>query len=783
MASGIVCLLATLAVALDAPAQKPRPLAPAAAQAQRESQPAATTPVSTSRPLLLFEIDEGFTNSLVSARRNDFASLDACLEHIYQGLAPLAARYEVAVLIYPTYLYDRAGWGTPRHTPEQRFHPALRQVLDFFRARRARTPISVFLEAYSSGAASQQSGQAGRLPPPTLHGGADEPGRLGLTADLSALGALREEYPDVFAGLRFHEVYGSDMVWKSVRTEPQRGFPLDAELVRGCVELCRRTGMRLLWSDSCWLMKSPPTTGEPAFVYNEAHPPYFMAEPYRSLQDEAERQLGSRLCFSWANNNYHPAQNLEYLDAQVVPSRPGVARPLPDWLYWRTPFTHFPFKDRTQARWGMSIQSWFWFELLNTLQGRYVLLGEMDCPDEVLGAYVLKGLREGAAILQFEPSWYFFNEQAPYRRTRPTLCSSEPPYAGRPALSRLTQILLGPDEPGAPPSSLEALCDRDQQWLLENDAARPPKTYAESSLLLATLPTPASEPPAVVCFDCTSSGASWRQRTVERVPAQMLSGMDQICRVDFAGGGADGIAAVSKDGRLTIMADYGAVQEAETLAGQKTEGPVIALCAANLDQEIVGRDDPDEIVVARQIPGQSTVALRVYGRQAHSPVNCRYAEIDRPAAGTRTLSLGGLDKFLGIVGLRTNACRFLDGRRPLDELVVLCARADGHVTASVAGTNSPACPLPGLSASASGLAFTTLDADLDGHDELCAVWREGLRWMAQVYRWEPGNAQAVGPARAVAPATEGQTIRPFALARRVLLNARPNKESSLSSSK
>ena len=85
--------------------------APAQLAFARDSSPAAKTdepltsagPASGS-PLLLFEIDEGFSNSLVAGNRDDLAGLDARLERIYQGLAPLCSRYEVAVLIYPTYL-------------------------------------------------------------------------------------------------------------------------------------------------------------------------------------------------------------------------------------------------------------------------------------------------------------------------------------------------------------------------------------------------------------------------------------------------------------------------------------------------------------------------------------------------------------------------------------------------------------------------------------------------------------------------------------------------------
>ena len=663
--------------------------------------------------------------------------------------------------------------------PGLRFHPALRRVLSFFRQHSAPASIGVFLEAYSSGAATHQSGESGRRPPPPLRGATNDTPRLGLTADLNAFDELRKDYPDVFKGLRFHEIYGSDMVWKTTQAKPRHGFPLDPEVVRGCAELCSRTGMRLLWSDSCWLMKCPPTTGEPAYMYNETYPPYFMAEPCRTLQDDAEHQLGGRLCFSWANNNYHPTQNLEYIDASVGASRNGATRPLPDWLYWRMPFDHFPLRGRPKALWGMSVQSWFWFELVNTLHGHYLPAGEMDCPEEVLGTYVLKGLREGAAILQFEPSWYFFNEQGPNPKSRQTLCRCEPEYAARPGLTRLIQILLHPDAPSAPPGRLESLYDRDQQRLLENDAIRPPRTYAESSLLLALSPARTSKPPAVVCFDFTSSGAQWRERTTERVPAPMLSGMSQVCRVDFTGGGADEIVGITRDGLLSTFTGWGTVRGEQVIGQQTKEGMVVGLCAANFVQEVVGQDDPDEVVVARQAPGRTEVAFRFYGRDASPRVGWRDCETNCASLRAAFAEINQNHPFLSIVGLRTKAWRFADGTRPLDRLVLLQAGSSDEVVAHVLAVNSPECLLPGLSASAPGLAFTTLDAQLEGCDQLCAVWREDSRWKARIYRLGPDKAQPVGAARFVASAQDGQLARPFSLGRRILLNAKREDQAAI----
>ena len=107
----------------------------------------------------MFEVGEGFRNSLVVSTRSqtaagNFSVLDDQLDNIYEALLPLSTRYRVDVLLYPCHLYNLTAQGaeTP---PLHRFHPGLLHFMDFFETRGA---ISVFLEAYSSGIHSQQWG-------------------------------------------------------------------------------------------------------------------------------------------------------------------------------------------------------------------------------------------------------------------------------------------------------------------------------------------------------------------------------------------------------------------------------------------------------------------------------------------------------------------------------------------------------------------------------------------------------------------------------------------------
>lgn len=733
--------------------------------------------MAPARPLLLFEIDEGFSTSLLARHANDLPALDRRLTSIHRALAPLTRRYEVGVLIYPTFMYESQGRSTGGASPIERVRPALRHTLAFLRTRRAQGRVGVYLEAYSSGVATQQSGELARRPRPSLTGGPTDRGRPGLSMDLRALAALRAAYPDVLDGIRFHEVYGSDIVFRVSPTEAVRGFALDEQVVRGCVDLCRRTGMRLLWSDSCWLMKSPPTTGEPSYVYSARHRPYVEAEPYRSLQHYAEARLGERVCFAWANNNYHFTPNLEFIGAKIRASRPGVARPVPSWLLFDMPFRRFPLRGRPRARWGMSIQSWFWHELTNTVNGRYFPLGEMACPPEVLGAYVRKGLREGASVLQFEPSWYFFAEAPPYP-WMPGPARPEGELAERPALRYLRNLLLAPDGPDAPPDRLDALFDRDQQRFHENDAASPPRMFASSTL--AVLPRPPYGPRcAVACLQFLSTGPRWRRLNASRLPDYLFAGpLARARRIEVDGDGVDELLAVRNDGHASVLAAYGdRLADDHSLAASVDGARFAGLTTANLVPRAVGAGDPDEIVVARRRP-DGAVSLRVYRRASGQAGAIGFTPLDDAESGATLdpfVSASALraGAFAGIVGLRAAPLLHADGTRPPDRLAVLTRSAAGASASVRMDGRTVTTRLPGLPAGARGLAFTPLDADLDGADELCAVWQSAGNWVCRTWRLHGAAfVPAEGP-KTLAPAAHGgQAIVALSLRSRILLNAR-----------
>ncbi len=673
------------------------------------------------RPLLVFEIDEGFPTSLLACCKDDIPTLDACLNNICSSLSPLTARYDVAVLIYPTHVYDRSA-----AEPIDRFHPVLRHTLDYFQKQGR---ITVILEAYSSGIHPVREAP--------LHDRPDDKGRIGWAMDLEALAALKDAYPNTLKGIRFHELYGSNLISQINNSRPF----LDEEVVRGTIDLCREKRLFLLWSDSCWLMKSPPTTGQPSYVYDEKYKPCFQAEPYRSLQDYAEEQLGSNLCFSWANNNYHFTPNLGFWDAKVGPSKPGVEHPLPDWLYYSMPFKEFPLKLKGQALWGMSIQSWFWHELTNTLNRRYYALGENNCPVEILQAYVLKGLREGASVLQFEPSWYFFNEDLAVYGPKLGVYAQKPDRTETLVMKRLTHTLLHPDDPSNPPHDLSAIFDRNQQRFLENSLSNPPCNYSQSTLLVAETGKP------LQCYDSYSYGPRWMAQSRDRYGEWLFGGdVLSIHRIELQGDGIDDILIVKRDahGRLTAeLYDQNSVRigDCGSILDDNSEGRFVGLTTANLVPEVTACGDPDEIIVARR--SGDRLNLRVYKATPESDGRTRVEY--RPLTDKENHRvLGGLmserSGFVGLLGIRREAVMYSDFSRSLDIPAVvyrngssLCIRAflDGKISEwKLAGST-----------------VLTLDSNLDRKDDLCAIRRSGRQTVVDVYKLDGRDIVKAGSHR------------------------------------
>lgn len=703
------------------------------------------------KPLLLFEIDEGFKDSLMGQFKNDPEGLKTALKNMRSGLVPLTKKYEVAVLVYPGQTYKESGTGLDR------VEPVLKQLFDFFERPEPGQPlIGVYLEAYSSGNATQQDGALDRRPIPHLGVGANDKPRLGLSMDLVTLGALRDAYPKSFQGLRFHEVYGSDIAWK-VRPEGQKyGFVNDPEVIRAVVDLCAQKKMRLVWSDSNWLMKSQ-VSDQPHYTYDKINRPYIEMSPFASLQEEAEAKLGELLCFSWANNNYHFTPNLEYLSAKIGPSEPGVSRPVPGWIKFDQPFKQFALKGRPKAKWGMSIQGWFWHELSYTLTGRYYFAGEIACPVEVLEAYSKKGLREGASVLQFEPSWYFFNEDMPGKNKSRSTYEKRPDYSPRVALKRLTETLLNPEKSEVP-DRLEPIFDPNQQKFHENDFTAPPLNYADVSVNLLSKNS-------VAAYVGYSFAPKLKRQAITQWPSDTFrSDAKFIRRVEVDGDGIDEVLIADAE-KMNFINQHGGTLD---VAFPKTEAP-IGIASANLVQNIVGPGDPDEIVVASRKGSSTQITLQVYVRDAEKgyvPL-----EVDRNRALLlETLGTDSLDPktYVGLASIRKDARIYSNGARSLDSLVVLQRDAKKQLQVRL---KDSLVPVPGIPGTAQQVEITPIDDALSGRDSLLITWRlaSSQDLHSAIYRLSGSTLSR--SSSSVFPAQEGRGVsKVFALRKRILIN-------------
>lgn len=672
------------------------------------------------RTLLVFEIDEGMPGGLTDAHGQDpDATMARGLERIHRSLAELTDAYDVAVLVYPTHLYDRGAYHEPGATPIDAIHPRLLDLLRFFHARREEHPIKVMLEIYSSGVGTNQNGELARkAKPPLFARGADE--RDGLAMDLDAAEALARRWPDTLLGLRFHETLGSDVVKHAVGW---RGFYFDPELVRAVIDLCKRRELLLLWSDPHWLAQEPREGSYDTLVYDPDHKPYIEREPFRSLLREARDKLGKNVCFSWANNSFHTTWNLQYLDVSVKPSEGTPARPIAEYILFDQPYTAFPPKAWPESRWGMSVQPWFWHELAYTLNGRYFMLGELLCPVEIIGAYVRKGLRERAAVIQFEPVSYFFNMQTWYARDHGAGHEGTPDYSERIDLVRLKRWLLDANDPTAPPDRLEAFFDRDQRRYHENDIAEPPHNYSQATLGLI------GASGRMWCYDSYVDGRTLLPDATPRFAGPVFAG-DVVATVrgELNGDGIDDLAVVKREagGGLVLElynAKSGLLYRDPGIVADTEDGTFYALASLNLVARKVGSCDPDELLVLRRHPETGRLHPRVYQIAAFAENGIAFSVAPVPHDVQAELVASFLpaepqlaDDVVAVAGQRTGSVLYTDQTRPLDRLLVF-TRQRTALTVDSGQVQRMAVP------PAAGRVL--LDINHDRNDELCLLTRHG----------------------------------------------------------
>ena len=600
-------------------------------------------PISRAQPLprLVFEVGEGFRNSLVVSTRGqtnagNFTVLDAQLQNIHDALLSLTKFYQVDVLLYPTHLYNLTAKGATT-APLQRFHPGLMHFMSFFEKR---GKIGVFLEAYSSGIVTQQVGprQANCEPhcmPPTSLNGAplskSNPGYIGLSMDLQAVSAMKAVYPRALVGVRFHEVLGCDSVWRS---DGQKDcFQMSPEIFTGFIDLCAETGMTFFHNDNSWLLAHDlGTKGHGQWSYHADRPAYYAAklleENTTSTADYARAKLGKNALLSFENNGWGPPAALAFYNSVINSTNTSVA--VASWMAWD--WTKMPGRVKQfpliagNNSWGLSNQPWAWSEWQHSMVGPYYQQGMMFTPIEFLQQYCLWAIDRRADVIQFEPSnflfdEYFLNQDASVALERPLQPGQLlPSHKERIALRRLKAVLLAKasgkeDQPPMPSADLGTVFDRDQQLFMSNRAARPPKNYKQSQLLVAS-----QSGNALDTVDAYSDGRHYQMQPLDvpTFPAHVTANATALLGAEITGD------FVSELARITVNSSHATINWFFSWGGAVDAPLAFPLLDATSGCELIeegglaignyvplqvqgGQGDPDEIVVSRACKNNSVV--------------------------------------------------------------------------------------------------------------------------------------------------------------------------------
>jgi hypothetical protein len=615
-----------------------------------DSRAAGSPPSSPPRlplPRLIFEIGEGFPNSLVASTKNetaaaDFRHLDAQLDNIYRALLPLTQRYTVDVLLYPChlidYVYAPGSAGTRSRGPLEKLHPGLLRMMEFFEANVNDGGIGVFIEAYSSGIITQQVGpRNGATPATPLRNSTDSRRYLGLSIDLETVGAMKVRYPRAMTGVRFHEVFGCDSVW---RGDGQKDcFQLAPEVFTGFIDLCAQKDMIFYHNDQTWLMRHD-MTGSAQWSYHKDSPAYYLAKLLEgntsSTVDYASRKLGKRALLSYENNNGAVlSADLAFFTSKADTSNTSV--PIRAWEDWHWPFAHFPLRNQSNG-WGISNQPWAWSEFFHTLTALpYMNHGEMFAPVEFMAQFAVHAIEEQADVLHFEPSWYWFDEffpdtDDPVALESPTLPSSGglPSHSERMALRRLKAVLLakagalpkGQSPPLLPSGDLGTTFDRDQQVFLSNRAAVPPLNFKESDLLVLD-----RGDNSLATTSCYNDGRRW-QRQPPDVPTftpNVTTSAVALLGIELTGDFVSELAKVtvnathaivdfyfSWSGHITSPLAVPLEDNGCTLGGPGTLG--YSFVAGNFIRTNVfgAQGDPDELLLVRRCPGHAAAVFELW---------------------------------------------------------------------------------------------------------------------------------------------------------------------------
>lgn len=674
---------------------------------------------SEQKTTLMFEVDEGLGMSeLTTVYGADRNALQQSLHNICEGLSPLKEKYNVCILIYPTWHYYGEGFnGRDPSEPLNRISDDLQYVIEYF----GEEGYGVYLELVSSGIDTSQNGEVrdrnGKAKPmPPLHYG-DERVYDGLSMDMETLAALYAEYP-ALKGVRFHELIGSHELGLQGKNH---GFIVYEEMLRGIFECVAQTGMHLVWGDHDWnwVVNKDGTVNE-----NVAY--------WKDWLDMCIDIVGTEhLTLNWNNNGWPAAQ---YINDVCC------------------------FQGYRGVEYGESLQSWFWQELdcgtmnwkpngTGSLQTKWYAHAANDCPAEVMGAFTLRALQKGAKLIQYEQPQWFFNYNAittdkggkavPLAYTG--YYEKQPDYTLTLRAKRLVQMLLDPENADNPSTDLT-----DYYANAFSDIVNYKTSNKNAKRYYQTVLTAAGGGMMPRTFDVFNSAPdTWTEHSENRYAEGRL-GADVAfaTRISLTFSAIDETLILRKasDGYVGEFYNYygGLILTDNITFKDNAAGRVVSVCAINrtaaYESNLEG--DPDELLVVREKNGALT--FETYKVSASSSANAVYTfmlvkENGLAIEAGNAVSANG---YLGSVSLRNGYKLNVDATRPIDNCLLHCEKtASGlHIT----GTTAADIPLSG-----EAVFVTTGDIDANFEDELIVLVREGANSKICFFRYQNGAFTAL----------------------------------------
>jgi len=679
--------------------------------------------------LLLFLIDEGIGGvELTSRYKDDKEALDEALDNVYTGLKPLTQGYDVGILIYPQHHYKHEGYGHTPGDPLDRISSELLYTLDYFKTK---GDMKVYLEIHSSGIYTNQNGELGILDPAPLY--ANDPREKavkGLPVDMDTLSAIKQAYPDTFAGVRFHELIGTDEL--GVKEDPH-AFIVQPEVVEAIIDTCKNTGLKLVWSDHAWDIVD-----------------YYPGrrDMWNDLVDYATENLKENVTFLWANNNF------------------GIERSLGQTMGIRN------IKEIDESSWGISVQSWAWVGYVASNWKRwqqnwmFYHFIEDGMPVELMASYTLMGIEQGASVIQYEPSWYFFNfHQPPWLvneiKRNPFASSGEgytgnyeqaPDYSARLALKRFVSIMLDPDNPDNPSSNIMDYFggEVNQEVWWSNLESDPLEKYNQTTLNIYNSDGYRRH------FDFYNNSRTWVEQNQYRFGDWIFSG-DIIAaeRINLRGDPHDEMLIVKEKDGDRIVEFYnqrsGLMGTDNKIAADNEEGKFIGITTANFISEYVNslEGDPDEIIVIRKKEGQENLNIRIY--KVTNGLRAHYLDFGITALSDEensslikefiTDEKIAADSFVAISGLRFGHTIFSNATRSYDGMALLTNRS-GELKLNVRKFGMDTSINVG-SISSENIFLTTADINNDYSDEICLLKVSEDNMVIESYKFDENGIKVL----------------------------------------